>query len=428
MPTKNGNQDCKMDDATCQRIVKDPLVRKFCFYGFFKNLRFFEPYLLLIFLAWGVNLFQIGLLVMVQQVFTYIFEVPSGMWADKYGKKTVTMLCFVLYIVSFVFYFLGPNYWILVVASAFFGLGEAFRSGTHKAMILKWLEKEGLFQYKAFVYGRTRSYSLVGSALNAVLAIVFMLNIPANRWIFPVTIVPYIVDFALVATYPKYMNEHAPVEGSAWSEMGKTFRALKESLADKRLRKLLFSSASYDGIFKSLKDYIQPIMLLFVGILLVNFHAGGSDEEAFMTVFMGVTYALFYVISSYSSKNAYKVRARYDTPKKPVDLLYYAFAGALLGTALFMALNFPLGILVLYLAIYVMTNMRRPLVVDYLGDLMDKEQRATLLSVESLLKSLTILVAAPLFGYVAEYFSIQTLFFLLPLFMLALNHFAFSRD
>lgn len=40
------------------------------------------------------------------------------------------------------FLFLGNGYGLISVGMLFFGLGEAFRSGTHKAMIYSYLEKK----------------------------------------------------------------------------------------------------------------------------------------------------------------------------------------------------------------------------------------------------------------------------------------------
>ena len=42
----------------------------------------------------------------------------------------------------------------------FFGFGEAFRSGTHKAMIMAYLDKKDIKDSKSKVYGKTRSFSL----------------------------------------------------------------------------------------------------------------------------------------------------------------------------------------------------------------------------------------------------------------------------
>ena len=52
----------------------------------------------------------------------------------------------------------------------FFALGESFRSGTHKAMILEYLKRNGLMAHKVAYYGHTRSWSQIGSAVMALTA------------------------------------------------------------------------------------------------------------------------------------------------------------------------------------------------------------------------------------------------------------------
>lgn len=404
-------------------INKQGIMWKFKFYGFFKNLKFFEPYLLLIFLAWEINLFQIGILIAIQETFTFIFEVPSGMIADTRGKRTELLICFIFYILSFLFYFSGPNYIILVFGALFFGLGEAFRSGTHKAMELQWMEKNGILQYKSYVYGTTRSYSLIGSAVSSVFAIIFILNIPANRWIFILTIIPYIIDFILISTYPNYMNEHSPKKESYWKDFIGAFNGLKIVFTDRKLRKGLMSNSTYDGIFKSLKDYIQPIMKLFIVVLLIDLGISTSpqEEEYYLTLILGLIYASFYLLSSVASKNAYFVLKKVKSSKHVMDALFFIFALLIFGQALFIWFQMPLLIIIIYLIIYMMYNLRRPIGVDYLGDVMKKDQRATILSVEALLRSLLIIILAPLFGYIAEVFSIEVLFFWIALIMSFLN-------
>ena len=104
-------------------VNKQGIMWKFKFYGFFKNLKYFEPYLLIILLSWEFNLYQIGILIAVQEIVTFIFEVPSGMLADTRGKKTELLFCFVFYIISFIFYFVGQAYIFLIFGAMFFGLG-----------------------------------------------------------------------------------------------------------------------------------------------------------------------------------------------------------------------------------------------------------------------------------------------------------------
>lgn len=72
--------------------------------------------------------------------------------------------------------------------------------------------------------------------------------------------------------------------------------------------------------------------------------------------------------------------------------------------------------------------MRRPIAVDFLGDVMSKDQRATILSVEALLRSILVIIFAPLFGFIAEVYSIEALFLWLGIFILFLNFFILRGD
>ena len=56
-----------------------------------------------------------------------------------------------------------------------------------------------------------------------------------------------------------------------------------------------------------------------------------------------------------------------------------------------------------------------------MAELWDKEKRATLLSVEALLKALLVMTLAPLFGALAHYASLETLFLVAPVLLLAAN-------
>ena len=72
--------------------------------------------------------------------------------------------------------------------------------------------------------------------------------------------------------------------------------------------------------------------------------------------------------------------------------------------------------------------MRRPIAIDFLGDIMSKDQRATILSVEALIKSILVIIFAPLFGYIADIYSIEVLFFWLGIFIVFINFFLLRGD
>ncbi len=399
-----------------KEIIRDPQIWKFSFYGFLKNLKFFEPYLYLYLLSIGIDLFQIGLLFSVREIITYFFEIPSGILADQYGKKTELLICFIFYIISFIFFFIGGSFLIILIGMIFFGLGEAFRSGTHKAMIYSYLEQKGWFSYKTFVYGRTRSFSLMGSSISAFLSIVFVLGLPTLRWIFLLSILPYILDFLLILSYPNTLNERVETNISIGKFFLNSINQLKSIFKNRALFKPLFSSSLYDSIFKALKDYIQPILKIAMSTFTISFLIRFTPPQR-VKIILGIVYGLFYIASSWASRNVYRLNKKVPSHIL-MDLYFFAMGMILFSLGFFIQIKSVILIILFYFILYVMKDSRRPLVVDVLGNYMDKTQRATVLSIESQLRSVMVIVLAPVVGYLADRFSISKTFFLMGIFTL----------
>lgn len=403
-------------------IKKNNQIKKFCLYGFLKNLKFFEPYLYIYLIqVVHLNLFQIGTLFSIRGIIIYIFEVPSGIFADQYGKKTGLMICFIFYIASFFFFFLGGSYAIVAVAMVFFGLGEAFRSGTHKAMIYAYLEQKGWFEHKTFVYGRTRSFSLIGSSLSAFTAIFLIIKLPRMQSIFLFSIIPYILDFLLIWSYPDTLNEPVETTISIKNFFTYSIKQLKNVFANASLRKVVISSSLFDAIFKVLKDYIQPILkdiILVSGIYIVV----SMEADTQLKIILGLIYGVMYIFSSWVSRNVYRLNLKFKSDK----LMDISFD--ILGVVFFIMFfaiktKIMLAVILLYFFLYLLKDGRRPLAVDVFGDYMKKNERATVMSIESQVGSFFMIVLAPLFGYIADKFSIATLFFVVGLSILVLNRF-----
>ena len=405
-----------------QVIKQNNQIKKFCLYGFLKNLRFFEPYLYIYLLqVIGLNLFQIGTLFSIREAITYIFEVPSGILADQYGKKIELVICFIFYILSFFFFYIGGNYFIIVIAMFFFGLGEAFRSGTHKAMIYSYLEEKGWFKYKTFVYGRTRSFSLIGSSISAFAAIFIIIRLPEMKTIFLFSIIPYVLDFLLILSYPNSLNERVESTLNLKKFFIFSVRKVKEIFSNQDLKKVILSSSLFDGIFKILKDYIQPILqdiILISGIYAV----AAMDADTRLKIILGIIYGVIYIFSSMVSRNVYRLNLKIKS-NRLMDISFDIFS--ILFFLLFFAIRLEMIVLVilLYFVLYLLKDGRRPLVVDVFGDTMRKTERATVLSVESQTRSLFMIILAPVFGYIADGFGIATLFFFIGFSLLILNRF-----
>ncbi len=397
--------------------VLDKNIIKFGFYGFFKNLRFFEPFIYLYFLAIGLSYFEIGLIISIREISMYIFEIPTGFIADIWGKKKSMMLCFVLYIISFIIYYFSHSFLLLAIASIIFGLGEAFRLGTHKAIIFDYLDWRGISSKKAQVYGFTRSVALFGAALSAIIGAVLLVWLKDYHIIFLFSIIPYICAFILLLTYPP--------ERGASKDLDFNFTVIKKHVKDslsnllliKQLRLILINSAIFDGIFKASRDYIQPVIRNFIiayPILMMI-----ENEHNRETLLIALLYLLINIFGAFASRWSHKLNNYCDSSNTPLNYLFLGQAILLLGTGYFIGINLYV-VFILFLVLNIVSNLRRPLLLSCLVNEIEDIQRATMLSIESQLKSLAIVVLAPVLGLLADLFSIRMMFVLISLFLIGL--------
>jgi len=93
-----------------------------------------------------------------------------------------------------------------MLAFMLYGVGEAFRSGTHKSMIMDWLKLNNWQNQKIKYYGHTRSWSQKGSALSSLVAGFIVFYSGNYNSIFIYSIIPYLLNLLLIFSYPKEIN------------------------------------------------------------------------------------------------------------------------------------------------------------------------------------------------------------------------------
>ncbi len=94
------------------KIKKDAQFYRFAAYGFLKNLRFFDPFLILFFREMGLSFLEIGTLISVREIATNILELPTGFIADLYGRRMSMVLSMLSYLASFMVFYLFPNFFV----------------------------------------------------------------------------------------------------------------------------------------------------------------------------------------------------------------------------------------------------------------------------------------------------------------------------
>lgn len=396
-------------------------ITKFSLYGLLKNLRFFEPFMLIYFLDQSLNLFHIGILFSIREIIIYIFEIPSGVIADRYGKKTELVFCFIFYITSFLLFFFATGFVGFVFAMSLFALGEAFRSGTHKAMIMAYMDRHELKDSKTRIYGLTRSYSLIGSMIASLVSIGLVLWLPSIRYLFLVAIIPYVIDLLMILTYPNYLNEKRDATFSIKSFIKSNIDGITYTFKDKNVRNAVFNSSTYQAFFKAIKDYIQPLILAITGSIIVF---SSLDNDQHKTIYIGIIYTIIYFISAISSRNAHYVQG-FGSHKTLIKWMWF------LTTVVLLVMSFMQSSLIIvfsvFVVLYVIMNIRKPIMVDVIGEATVDDKRATVLSIEAQMASLMIAISAPLIGLLAEY-SMQALFMTLSVLMFFIFIFSKTKE
>ncbi len=385
------------------------MLRKFGTYGFVKNLQFYEPFLYLFFLQKGLTYTQIGLLISVRAVTVYLLEIPTGIIADVTGRRRAMMIAFASYLASFAAFSLARSLYAFIPAMIMFGTGEAFRSGTHKAMIMQHLDVEGLADLKVHYYGRTRSMSRLGSAVSAPLAMLIVLAAGGYQYVFLATMVPYVLGLLLMLTYPPELDGRVRRGASLRDMWRHTLVSFRTIWRARELAKLIVNASTFDSFFKVSKDYLQPI-LKALAISLPVIAAIGVKKGSEAAVLIGPVYFAIHMNAFASSRYSGRLADRIGHLGRVLNVLFWAFGICFLlaGVTYHYGLT-ALTVLAMFL-FYTSYNLRKPVVTGYLAEKVHKQQRATVLSVNSQVVAVMQAAIAPLLGLLADNLGIPAMF------------------
>jgi len=376
------------------QIKRDSQFYRFAAYGFLKNLRFFDPFLILFFREMGLSFLQIGTLISVREVATNFLELPTGIIADLYGRRLSMVLSMVSYLSSFMVFYFFPSFYVYMIAMIAFAFGEAFRTGTHKAMILEYLRINEMTDMKVHYYGATRAASQLGSAINALIAAFLVFYSGSYKIVFLASVLPYAANLVNLMLYPKELD------GELRSgEKGETIKAFLGIFRNGDALKGVLNSSLYDAFFKVVKEYLQPILkALALGLpIMIAFSA-----EQRTSVIVGIVYFVIYIATSYASKNAGRLSGRFGNEARALNYTYVLGAVLIIFSGLLQIFALRVLAVVIFFFLFILENFRRPINISYISDNIDHKTMASGLSVESQLKTLLMAIFAPLIGFMAD--------------------------
>jgi hypothetical protein len=297
--------------------------------------------------------------------------------------------------------------------------GEAVRSGSHKALILEYLKIKDILDLKIAYYGLTRSASQLGSALNALVAAGLVFYTGEYRVIFLATTIPYALDLINLALYPAVLDG----EISSVKEMGFRKRletTLKDFMGvfrDQFQLRTLLNSASFTAAFKTVKDYLQPVLAAWaLSMTLLT----GLDDTRREALLIGLVYFFIYLLTSFAARNAYQVSQRFSDRRTAVNITYLVGVSLLLISGLTTVLEWQVLAVICFVGLFLINNLRRPINVGVISDQISSRIMASGLSAESQITTILTALFAPLLGYLADRIGLGSGILILGLVMFAL--------
>lgn len=143
-------------------------INKYYVFSFLKDFGFFSAVLIPFYTDWGgISLFQVQLLQSWFMFWLFVMEIPTGIIADKFGRKHSMAMGAAVVAVAAVVYSLVPNIWVFLLAELLFATAMALISGADSALLYDSLKETGQESKSKQIFGRAHSIRLFGMLIAA---------------------------------------------------------------------------------------------------------------------------------------------------------------------------------------------------------------------------------------------------------------------
>ena len=349
--------------------------------NFFSALYFYLPVLTIYYQRRGLNFIQINSLWGIITATIFLAEIPTGVIADKIGRKKSVMIALALQLIGEIAFIFAQNYLQFILIAIIAGLGFAFQSGCIQALVYDSLKEAGKEKEMNKAAGITGAFLQSGLLLGAFASSLIVANLEPERITWAIILTAISVAVALIISFllkePKLNYIHGEES---------PLKIVKESI------KLIRTNQSLKRII-----WLGVLTTPFAGYLR-NFHPPYFIQAGVPTVWLGLSLGIGGILAALASKYAYKFEAVFGVTKSM--LLATLIPGAIY---LLMALALgPALAVLLFVFNFGYMNLQDPLFADYYNRHIRSEIRATALSTINMISSIYITLMGLLIGYVAD--------------------------
>jgi len=97
-----------------------------------------------------------------------LLEIPSGIWADRFGRRRMLLICGALDVAEFVLLLFARDFWAFALAVFLAGVGKALSSGSEHALLYDSLLAEGKQADFEKLLGRLSAIDFAGTVAAAL--------------------------------------------------------------------------------------------------------------------------------------------------------------------------------------------------------------------------------------------------------------------
>jgi len=351
---------------------------------------FFTPIMQLFYLDHNLTITNIAILGVVWSVVRIFFEVPSGVLADKWGRKRTFAISSLFAVFQVIMIIYANNYWHFVVASIFSAISFSFLSGTNTSFFydtLKQLKKEDEFEK---LWARQEIFvqvPLIVSFLSSGFLYKFSPLLP-----FQLSLAFLIVSFLVVLTF-REPECHKPTEEA------NVFAHFKQSMKfiwdNSFLRAMLVFLVIF-SIGSDISYGYGQIYLKQLALPVVLFGIAYTFKSLFCTVFANLTPAI---------RKRINYKGIFGLQIVLITILFYVMVltnNYLIGAICFVLIAIPQG----------MFSISKD---SYINKHIESHHRATVSSMFSFVVALSLLILEPVTGYLADLYTMKFPFLLIAI-------------
>lgn len=351
---------------------------------FIKVAKWFMLYIPVIYLFYEENNFQVTELFVLHAVYSIIIailEVPSGYFADVFGRKLSLVFGALLGTLGFAAYSLSYSLTGFIIAEVLLGIGQSLFSGADSALLYDTLLQEGHEKKYLKYEGRITAAGNIAEALAGLAVSLLAFQLIRTNFYFQtgITFAAFIASLFLIEPSIQEQRQR-PGYKDILDIVRFTFHRNKE------LRNIVFFSSVIGFASLIMAWFSQPVFL-----------DAGLDKKYF-----GYAAVLLNGIVAVGSIVSLKINK------------WLSFNGVLLFLAIplsagffVIALDLDFWVFIPMILFYFIRGIAHPVLKQYINVLTSSDKRATVLSLRSLIIRLIYSALAPFLGVVTDKISIQ---------------------